>query len=265
MMTFTAKNRYNYLFAEEDESIAPREVPKPEIAVVAPPATPPSLRSFNTAVSQPERSNDTSPTPAERWNVSDRSPRDQQPAQSHAMQTMSVQPRVMPEEVQMNTNISEKFGRKNMKKDRYLRPSESSFSNNASLVQQFHSNMIERYLKDQLDRQEDANPWLTAPEIPSSRELMDLDEAWTQTNEEGQVVIGGNTLKGPWVGTKDFSAKEHYLQCHWTMLREEAIQPLRTAISWMKAFPGASEDTNNGGSIGIYSKVSDPYQLSVPS
>jgi helicase required for RNAi-mediated heterochromatin assembly 1 len=61
--------------------------------------------------------------------------------------------------------------------------------------------------------------------------------------------MAGNTLSGPW------HSVDAYLAAHYGMLREEAVQPLRQAISWAKAFPTALEDTAAGGGIGIYTKV----------
>ena len=49
-------------------------------------------------------------------------------------------------------------------------------------------------------------------------------------------------------------ASEDYLGAHYELLREDAIRPLREAVSQVKFTPTATEDAFNGA-IGIYEKV----------
>lgn len=150
-------------------------------------------------------------------------------------------------EEELNSNLAERFSKEALKT--YPRP-EAAQGGQKRLINQFHSNIAQRYFQD-VTVKDKTNTWLDAPEVPTSNELMDKDEAWTRIAEDGSntVVMPGNRLNGPW------PSKDEYLEAHYSMLREEAVQPLRQAISWTKAFPTALEDTAPGGGIGIYTKV----------
>ena len=78
---------------------------------------------------------------------------------------------------------------------------------------------------------------------------MDLNEPWTRLADDGNIVMRGNILKGPW------ESKEEYLRAHWEMFREEATTPLREAVKWVREYPDAPEDLTFGGNLGIYSRV----------
>lgn len=123
-----------------------------------------------------------------------------------------------------------------------------------TMVRRFHSNLLAQYTRDQYSQASaDSAPWQSCPEMPTAKELCDENEPWTETcTEDGalKVVVKGNKLEGRW------PSSNNYLGAHFSMLREEAVAPLRDAVSWVKAFPHATEDAHPGGTIGIYSRVS---------
>ena len=60
------------------------------------------------------------------------------------------------------------------------------FRDQAKLLNQFHSNLVEKYLQHLNDKPGNGS-WLDAPEVPTAKELLDQNETWTQTdtNENG--------------------------------------------------------------------------------
>ena len=92
--------------------------------------------------------------------------------------------------------------------------------------------------------------WLERAEVPTTAELMDTD---TMTATDGSassdiVELAPNKPKGPW------DDKEAYLSAHYELLREDALQPLREAVSKVRITPQANEDAFMG-QLGIYEKV----------
>ena len=51
-------------------------------------------------------------------------------------------------------------------------------------------------------------------------------------------------------------APDAYLGAHYDLLREDALRPLREAVSQVKFTPTGAEDAFTGKAIGIYEKVS---------
>lgn len=204
-----------------------------------------SLQSFNSYPSQPAS---TPPPPTSRagWNqVPVRSTR-RQPAARSGRQTVArpilTATTSAEHDIEINADLPERIS-----SARQLQAHPRPDSGYGGQVQ-FRSNLCEQYLRALLNK-EVTNTWLDAPEIPTANELMDRNEAWTKVGDHGNVVMTGNQLIGPW---PDRSA---YLEAHYGMLREEAVKPLREAISWVRAYPGMPEDVSAGGGIGIYTKV----------
>ena len=54
----------------------------------------------------------------------------------------------------------------------------------------------------------------------------------------------------------DLDAPDAYLGAHYDLLREDALRPLREAVSQVKFTPTGAEDAFTGKAIGIYEKVS---------
>ncbi|KAE9974000.1 hypothetical protein BLS_003320 [Venturia inaequalis] len=67
--------------------------------------------------------------------------------------------------------------------------------------------------------------------------------------QDNSIIMRGNKLVGSW------ESKDAYLGAHFEMLREDVTRPLREAVTWVKNFPDAGEESEGGGNIGIYSKV----------
>jgi helicase required for RNAi-mediated heterochromatin assembly 1 len=73
-------------------------------------------------------------------------------------------------------------------------------------------------------------------------------EPWQNVDENGGVVLGANIPQGA------FSSNASYLRIQYELFREEAVRPLREAVSFMKSNPFADEPPKNGN-FGIYDDV----------
>lgn len=71
----------------------------------------------------------------------------------------------------------------------------------------------------------------------------------TGTSESSDIVeLVPNKPEGSWAD------KEAYLSAHYELLREDALRPLRDAVSSVRITPQANEDAFMG-QLGIYEKV----------
>lgn len=107
-------------------------------------------------------------------------------------------------------------------------------------------------------RDVNAKNWLWRPEIPTAREIMDLDEDWEKEKNANGITMAGIPFKGPFVSASDEnSAKFAYLETHYQFLREDAVRPLREAIVKIRDSRKIPVECLERGwqSIGIYSKV----------
>lgn len=89
--------------------------------------------------------------------------------------------------------------------------------------------------------------WLERPEIPTSEEVMDLDDT-SSSGSTDIVELLPNRPKGAW------ESKEEYLSTHYELYREDAIRGIREAVTNIRITPEAVEDAFHGR-IGIYEKV----------
>jgi helicase required for RNAi-mediated heterochromatin assembly 1 len=87
-----------------------------------------------------------------------------------------------------------------------------------------------------------AEPWASKPEVPSSNEILGVDD----TLNCGDVVnLVANQVQGPWpsVGA--------YLKAHYELLREDAVAPLRDSVAYVRATPKMMDSPDTC----IYEKV----------
>ncbi|QDS69272.1 hypothetical protein FKW77_002250 [Venturia effusa] len=148
------------------------------------------------------------------------------------------------EAMDMNADICEK-----LKPKLYHRRDRTDAAGEAAAtLKQHHSNAIRLYF--QRPPKADPSSWVSCGEIPTTNEIMDFVEEWQKTDpKDDSVILRGNNLVGPW------DSKDAYLGAHFEMLREDVSRPLREAVSWVKKFPDAGEESEPGGNIGIYTKV----------
>ena len=231
--------------AEEVEPIVPvpipvRPMPKTQTEENV------SVHSNTSYLSQPAS---TPPTPKAEWNVQmPRRARATRPKK--ASKAQKLQPTTVTQDAN-DSELDEELTERVVKHPKaYPRPDNGG---GQKAVTQFHSNICGRYLTSLLHK-ETTGTWLDAPEVPTANELMDQNEPWTKVDDQGAVLMNGNMLDGPWPSVKV------YLEAHYGMLREEAVLPLRQAISWVRAHPSSPEDSTGGSSsstsgIGIYTKV----------
>ena len=93
---------------------------------------------------------------------------------------------------------------------------------------------------------DDGSPeWLRKREIPSSLEIKGVDE--DATIEEA-IEIGVNRVHAAW------DSKEHYLETHYRLLREDAVTPLRNAVAEVRENPYLTEK-DSFEDAAIYEKV----------
>ncbi|KAJ5745331.1 ATP binding protein [Penicillium odoratum] len=86
-----------------------------------------------------------------------------------------------------------------------------------------------------------SHQWISKPEVPSGDEIMGIDG----TESGDDVILPSNRPFGPWP-----SATE-YLRTHYELLREDAIAPLRDAVTDLRDGPNM-KDTKK---VSVYEKV----------
>ena len=84
--------------------------------------------------------------------------------------------------------------------------------------------------------------WQLRPEIPSSEEIIGAD-----TSDDDEVPLPINNIEGPW------DSKDQYLEAHYKLLREEAVGPIRDAVSVLRENPFAAD---NAKDYHVYDNVS---------
>ncbi|EGD92834.1 DEAD box helicase [Trichophyton tonsurans CBS 112818] len=80
--------------------------------------------------------------------------------------------------------------------------------------------------------------WTANPELPSSEEILGLDD-------EEVISLGVNQIHGPW------PSKDTYLKTHYELLREDAVAPLRDAVAYFRHDPRMSDSSQ----CCVYEKV----------
>ena len=93
--------------------------------------------------------------------------------------------------------------------------------------------------------EEDSPLWLSKREIPSTLEIKGEDE---NAQQEEDIEIPVNKCHAPW------ESKEHYLESHYRLLREDAISPLRDAVAEVRKTPSILEK-DSVEDAAIYDKV----------
>ena len=88
--------------------------------------------------------------------------------------------------------------------------------------------------------QSSSSRWLCQPEVPISAEIL------LHANDE--VMLPANKIDGPWKN------KDKYLKAHYSLLREDAVSPLRDAVDQFRRSPEMSENDNKV--VSIYERVS---------
>src|SRR5579871_3538843 len=92
------------------------------------------------------------------------------------------------------------------------------------------------YIKD-LRQANSMGKWLSRPEIPTSDEIRDIQEAWVP-RVDGAIILNGNKITGAW------NSQEEYLRTHYELFREEAVRPLREAVNFLRQCPDYQENNN---------------------
>ena len=82
--------------------------------------------------------------------------------------------------------------------------------------------------------------WLCQPEVPTSEELL------RPANEDYDQFA--NKIDGPW------RSKDKYLRAHYSLLRDDAVTPIWSAVNSFRDTPDMMEEDGKG--ILIYEKVS---------
>jgi len=86
--------------------------------------------------------------------------------------------------------------------------------------------------------------WLDLPELPDAAELRPAKHDQQPSLQDGDY----NRLEGPW------DSNNVYLKTHYKLLREDAIRPLREALSRVFSMADIKEDERQA-TIGIYDSV----------
>lgn len=94
---------------------------------------------------------------------------------------------------------------------------------------------IRKYIKT-FDQPVDSSSWTTFRDIPSSNEIFTPNRA----DHEDNLEVSENTVVGP------YSSKEDYLERHYSLLREDAVAPLRDVVS---------EESESENCAHVYEKV----------
>jgi len=102
---------------------------------------------------------------------------------------------------------------------------------------------IRKYVRT-FDRRVDLSDWMRYRDIPSSEEIFDSG----RQHHHEKVEVSENIVVGP------YESKEDYLERHYALLREDAVAPLRDAVSELQDSPHLMEaDSQN--SACVYEKV----------
>lgn len=137
----------------------------------------------------------------------------------------------------MNEDLNERFGRGSafrQNDNESPKPTQPSMVVNQS---------IRKYAKI-LDDLTNLSDWTALPEIPSPEEIFDSG----RQHHDEVVEVHENIVLGP------YESKADYLERHHSLLREDAVAPLRDAVSDVQANPHLMEaDTSHGAFI--YEKV----------
>lgn len=135
---------------------------------------------------------------------------------------------------EVNAHLAERFS------GRSRRPQPASSCSDAPVYRAVANPNIAKYVQDQRKISEtcpDPDSWLAKPEIPSSAEICPPDGT--------EVALPANKINLPW------SKPTSYLKTHYHLLREDAVAPLREAVSKFRKDPQRMDDND----IRIYEQV----------
>lgn len=105
------------------------------------------------------------------------------------------------------------------------------------------SQSIHDYLREiRQIRHSDPSSWLNKNEVPSSAEINDPDD-------EYEIEVPVNKVASQWADGPE------YLKSHHLLLREDAVSPLRNAVSEVRNEPHIMEQDSQEEAA-IYEKVS---------
>ena len=103
--------------------------------------------------------------------------------------------------------------------------------------------------------------WRKLPEIPTAEEIVhgfgknektdDSDNEELENRKNNQPDLPVNIIDGPWPSV------ESYVEGHYTLLREDAVAPLRKAVALFKAQPMMPDNDD----VSIYTHVQQPPLL----
>lgn len=91
----------------------------------------------------------------------------------------------------------------------------------------------------------ESDSWTMKPEIPSSDEVMSLGPS-REIDDGTTACLPRNNISRGWPST------EEYLEIHHTLLREDAVAPLRDAVAYVRDDPRMKDSPG----VSIYEKVS---------
>lgn len=137
----------------------------------------------------------------------------------------------------MNEHLTERFSRGNAVRKPHLN---SAFTNRPPMTLNLS---IREYVKA-ADLPVDQSHWTGFREIPSSKEVFDQG----RTEHDTTLELPENIVVGP------YPSKEDYLERHYSLLREDAVAPLRDVISEIQVYPRIMEKDSENGAY-IYEKV----------
>lgn len=137
----------------------------------------------------------------------------------------------------MNEHLTERFGRGSaFRQDNggSLKPGRPSMVLNKSIREYFGT----------FNRPVDLSNWTGYRDIPSSQEIFDSG----RQHHHEDVEVSENIVVGP------YESRDDYLERHYTLLREDAVAPLRNAVSEVQSNPHLVEVDSRDGAC-IYEKV----------
>jgi len=149
----------------------------------------------------------------------------------------------------MNPHLIERFT-----SSRAVNEFGTSDQNSMPISMPNHAEDIRQYFLDAVKPVASSSSWLAKPEVPSPSEI--LPEKSTFLSSSGERILNmaeelrPNKVEGKYEGTDD------YLGTQYSLLREDAIRPLREAIYHIRENPWLDEaEYSKNANIGIYEPV----------
>lgn len=137
----------------------------------------------------------------------------------------------------MNEHLAERFGRGSAFRE------DSGASLKTGRLSMVLNKSIREYVWT-FNRPVDLSTWMGYRDIPSSEEIFDSG----RQHHHEDVEVSENIVVGP------YESREDYLERHYALLREDAVVPLRNAVSEVQSNPHLVE-VDSRDSACIYEKV----------